>query len=114
MLSRSIWLPPALMALLVQCVSLYGPAAGPGVIALPGSDKVAHVLMFAVPAALLVLAGVRRQLVAVGLVGQAVVSELVQGWVLADRTGDPLDALADLVGLALGLLVTARSGRPAP
>ena len=33
----------------------------------------------------------------------AVVSELVQHWLLADRSGDPRDVVADLVGVALGV-----------
>lgn len=114
---RAVWLPPALTALAVQCVALYGPPAGPDLDAPPGIDKVSHAVMFAVPAALLVLAGVARRLVVPLLVVQALVSEVVQGVAIPGRSGDPFDALANLVGLGLGLLatrrVTASAGPPA-
>lgn len=110
MTSRAVWLPLALTALVVQCVSLYGPPTGPDLPSPAGTDKVAHAVMFAVPAGLLVLAGVRRRLVAAGLVLQALVSEAVQGLFLASRSGDPLDAVADLVGLGVGMALTRRVG----
>jgi VanZ family protein len=38
---------------------------------------------------------------------QAVLSELVQGVFLPHRSGDALDAVADLTGIALGVFVGA-------
>jgi hypothetical protein len=35
----------------------------------------------------------------------AVSSELVQHWLLANRSGDPADVAADLLGVGLGLAV---------
>lgn len=89
-----------LVTLVVQLVGLYAPSA-PGPAGPPGSDKVGHLLAFAVPAALAWLLGARWLVVA--LVGHALVSEPIQGWVAPNRTPDPFDALADLVGVALGV-----------
>jgi hypothetical protein len=38
----------------------------------------------------------------------AVVSELVQHWVLPHRSGDPRDALADAIGVLLATLLVTR------
>jgi len=73
-----------------------GPDTG-----LPGLDKVGHLLMFAAPAALATLLGARWVLVA--LVVHALVSEPLQGWVAPQREADPLDAVADLLGIAAGV-----------
>ena len=42
------------------------------------------------------------------LVAYAITSEVVQALVLADRSGDPLDVVADLLGVAAGWLVARR------
>jgi hypothetical protein len=68
----------------------------------PGGDKVVHVLVFAVPVLLLLLAGAPPRIVLAVLGVHAVASELLQGALLPHRSADPLDALADLVGVALG------------
>jgi hypothetical protein len=81
---------------------------------IPFADKGVHVAIFAVVAA----SGLRARLPLTWLVGllaaQAVVSELVQHWFLANRTGDPLDTVADLVGVAVGVFLgrklAARTG----
>ena len=44
----------------------------------------------------------RSPAVLTAVVGYAVVSEVVQGLLLARRSGDPLDVVADLLGVALG------------
>ena len=77
---------------------------------MPGLDKVGHLLAFALPAAVAGWLGARRVLVL--LVVHALVSEPLQGWLIPTRQPDPLDALADLAGILLGLLV-ARSVRGA-
>lgn len=81
-----------------------------------GSDKVAHVLLFALP----VLAGavaVRRSwLVVSALAVHAPVSEWLQATVLPHRRGDLSDAIADLVGVVVGVVAAAglrRRGRRA-
>lgn len=91
----------AALAVAVQVVVLYAPRA-PGSPLFPGSDKVVHVLVFAVPVLLLLLAGAPVRLVLVVLGLHAVVSEVVQGAVLPGRSADPLDVVADLVGVAVG------------
>jgi VanZ family protein len=105
---RAAWV--LLVVLLVlQAVGLYSAdAPGPG--GVPGLDKVGHLLAFALPAA--VAGWLRSRRVVVLLVVHAVVSEPLQGWLTPARQPDPLDAAADLVGIALGLLL-ARSLRGA-
>ncbi|MEU6855551.1 VanZ family protein [Rothia kristinae] len=103
------WILLALGAafLLVQLYGLYAPAQpdGPdGLLDLPGMDKLAHLGMFALPALFLRAAGVRWRLLAVVFAAHAVLSEVIQGTLLPHRSADPLDALADVVGLSLGLL----------
>ena len=91
-------------AVAVQLVVLYAPSA-PSVSPFPGSDKVVHLLVFLVPVAVALLAGLPPRLVVLLFSAHAVVSELVQHLVLAGRSGDPLDVLADLAGVALGVVV---------
>lgn len=76
-----------------------------------------HLLLFAL------LAGTTRWRFGRGLLGlglvaaYAVVSEIVQGALLTDRSGDPYDVVADLLGALLGWWVAGRllrdSGAPA-
>ena len=94
------------LAVVVQLVVLYSPDGG-GPAPFPQADKVVHLVVFLVPVALAVVAGFRREAVAVVFGAQAVVSEVVQAVFLPHRSGDPLDAVADLTGVALGLLVGA-------
>ena len=61
--------------------------------------------MFLVPVALAVVAGFRRWVVAAVFAAQAVLSEVVQTVFLPHRSGDVLDAVADLTGVALGVVV---------
>ncbi len=83
--------------------------AGPG--PFDGSDKVVHLVLFAL------LAGTTRWRfgpVAAGFAGvaaYAVLSEVVQGLLLTTRSGDPYDACADLLGAALGWLLAGRLRR---
>ncbi|MEO7421680.1 MAG: VanZ family protein [Ornithinibacter sp.] len=109
-------MPVLLVAsLLVQCVVLYAPQ-GPGVSPFPFSDKVVHLVVFAVPAALAVMAGF-RPVVVLGVLGaQAVLSEVIQAEFLPGRSGDPLDAVADLVGVGIAIVagvLLARRGKSA-
>ena len=57
-----------------------------------------------VPAALAVVAGFRRRVVVAVFAAQAVLSEVVQAVLLPHRSGDVVDAVADLTGVALGVL----------
>lgn len=69
----------------------------------PGLDKVAHLAAFAVPAALAHLLGARWVLVL--LVLHALVSEPLQHTIAPARQMDLLDTVADLVGIAVGVLL---------
>ncbi|MEO5608967.1 MAG: VanZ family protein [Ornithinibacter sp.] len=101
----TVVLPVLLVAsLAVQCVALYAPQ-GSGVSPFPLSDKVVHLMIFAMPAVLAVLAGFRPVVVLGALGAQAVLSEVIQGEFLASRSGDPLDVVADLVGVGIGIVV---------
>lgn len=72
----------------------------------PGSDKVQHLLGYAVLAAMAVqlFATLRALLVAgVGLVVMGVLVEVAQGALTTTRVMDAHDALANLLGVVLGL-----------
>lgn len=92
-------------ALVVQLVVLYwpGPVDAGGV---PGLDKVAHAAVFAAAALTGRRAGVPLALLVGGLVLHAVVSEVLQGTLLDARSADPWDAVADLAGIAIGLVAS--------
>lgn len=66
------------------------------------SDKLAHVVLFAVVAVTGLLARVPAPPLVGLLLGNAVVSELVQHWLLPHRSGDVLDSIADVIGVLLG------------
>jgi VanZ family protein len=67
------------------------------------TDKVVHVLLFLAPTVAGLLAGVRPAYVVGLLALHAPVSELVQHYLLPDRSGDLWDAVADLSGVVLGV-----------
>lgn len=107
-------------AFVVQCVGLYGPPGPPSPSGIP-LDKINHVIGFAVPVALFTLARVDWRIIAAAALAQAAASEIVQGMLLPERSGDPLDLLADVVGIGLGFGAAAAwirsrsgpsSGRP--
>lgn len=66
------------------------------------TDKVVHVLLFAVPVVVASWALRTWRGPTLVLALHAPASELIQHYVLPQRSGDPLDAVADLVGVALG------------
>ena len=81
--------------------ALFRPTqAGPSLF--EGADKVAHAVIFLLVAATTRWRFGARVTAAAGVVAYAVVSEVVQGALLAHRSGDPLDVVADLVGAAAG------------
>lgn len=109
------WWLAAALAVGLQLYGLYRPSGPPSDLSLPGLDKVAHMIIFALPV-LLVLLGLRRAealrpgqrakarfwIVPVMFAAHAVISELIQGRFYRHRTGDALDVLADLLGIAVG------------
>ena len=98
------------LALLVSVAVLFTPASGVPT-APPGTDKVVHLLVFAALASTGRWAGVARLPLAVGLVGYAAVSEVVQGTTSLGRSASVADVLADLAGVGLGLLAWEWSAR---
>lgn len=90
-------------AVTLNLVALFAPASG-GVGLLPGSDKLVHVLLFAAVAWPAVRLGLPWPLVAGVLSVHAVGSEIIQHHLIPGRAGDPADVLADLAGVALGVL----------
>jgi uncharacterized membrane protein AbrB (regulator of aidB expression) len=99
------WARAALAAtVLANLVVLYWPrSVSQG--GVPYADKVVHVAIFAVVAIAGLLARVPLGWLVGLLVADAVSSEFLQHWLLANRTGDPLDVVADLVGVAVGVFV---------
>lgn len=97
------------VTVLVQLVVLYAPTApaGPEV---NGLDKVVHVAVFAAVAWAAVRAGLPTWPVAAVLLAHAAVSELVQHYLLPHRDGDVRDAIADAVGVAVGLAAARLPG----
>lgn len=90
------------LALVLQVVVLYAPEVPGPPSPVPHGDKVIHALVFALP---VLVAGLGRRgwwpLVAVVGLVHAPVSEIIQHVVLPQRSGDPWDVVADLVGTAL-------------
>ncbi len=97
---------------LVHLVVLYAPSSpsGGGV---PHLDKAVHVAVFAAVAVCARWCGLPRSPVVVALLAHAVLSEVVQGVLLSGRSADPLDAVADVVGVVLGALVPVPGARRA-
>lgn len=107
----------AALGLVLHLWGLYRDHAPPTLRWFPQVDKLEHLVGFGLPCFLVLLAvhlhaaaagrvprGRTVGLVVALFVLHAVVSELVQGAFYTTRTGDPFDALADVVGTALGLL----------
>ncbi len=111
--ARPVLLAAAAVAVVVQCLVLYAPQA-PGTEPFPNADKVVHATVFLVPALLGLAARLPWRAVAAALAAHAVLSEVVQGVLLPHRSGDPWDAVADLVGVALALLAWWLAGRRRP
>lgn len=101
----------ASIAVLIQLAVLYAPRAPTVETGLP-LDKVAHVVVFAVPVVALVAAGLPWRWVVPGMALHALLSEVLQAAVLSERSGDPADVAADLVGVAMGALLARGRGGP--
>ncbi len=96
-------------AVLLQLVVLYAPSGdGPSV---PFADKLVHFAIFA----LVAWAGRRVGLpvvpLVVALVAHALLSEVLQATLLDERSGDPWDVVADVVGIGVGVLLPSRRAR---
>lgn len=121
----------AVVALAVQFYGLYRVAGPPTPPWFAQADKIEHVLGFALPVFLVLLAlvlrersagrrGPRRMTVRSVLFGfgaQAALSELIQDRLYRSRTGDVLDVAADVTGIVLGWIgyrLAARALDPVP
>jgi hypothetical protein len=109
------------LAVLAHLYGLYRVTGPPTPPWFPHADKLEHLVGFAGPVALVLLAvGLRARslggvlsrractLVAVLFGLHAVVSELAQHFFYTTRSGDPLDALADGLGVLGGVLLARR------
>ncbi|MGJ5590301.1 VanZ family protein [Micrococcus lylae] len=115
------WAMLLLLAVAVHLTVLYLPGeqvpeAG---FQVPGLDKLVHVLAFGVPTFAAVVLG-RSARWSLPFLLHAPVSEWAQASLAAQRSGDPWDVVADVVGVLLGVLAGRRllrrglaAGRPA-
>jgi hypothetical protein len=97
----------------VHLWGLYRPSEPVVTELLPGLDKLFHALGFGIPAVLAVLLFRRSWPLGV-LAAHALVSEVVQGLWIPNRTGDVTDLLADLAGLVPALVLLRRLPSQAP
>ena len=122
--ARSVALVAAALALLAQFWGLYRVTGPPTAPWFPNADKVLHAVGFAVPVFLVLLAiwlgrriRTRTILVVAAIFGvHAVLSEIIQHTFYRERSGDPLDVLADWSGIIVGvcgfLLISRRARQP--
>jgi hypothetical protein len=106
---RQLWLLLFVVVALTHLAALYWPRVsveGP----VAWSDKVVHVLLFALPAAAGLLAGLRPAYLLVPLALHAPLSEALQHFVLPNRSGDAWDAVADLSGVVVGVTLAVVGG----
>ncbi|MGC0364953.1 VanZ family protein [Rhodococcus sp. 27YEA15] len=101
---------PLAVAIAVSLVMLFSPGS-----AVPSSpentDKITHILMFAVLAITSVHARIPRWITALWLAGYALVSEVLQAALPISRSGDLADAAADIVGVGIGISITVLVSR---
>ncbi|GAB2844059.1 hypothetical protein GCM10027200_50350 [Lentzea nigeriaca] len=103
---------PFVTAALLSVVVLFTPESGVPT-APPGTDKVIHTLLFALLAYTGLYAKISRILPL--LVVYAGVSEVLQQLITPlHRSGDVLDALVDVLGIALGWFTWTRIRRRGP
>ena len=95
-------------ALLVQLVVLYVPRGLDSDV--PYADKVVHVAIFAAAVWTGRRIGLPTVVLALIFGMHAVVSELLQSALLAERSGTVSDVIANLVGVAVGLALPTRGG----
>ena len=108
----------AVLAVVLQLWGLYRVAGPSQPSWFPFADKFQHAVGFALPVLLILLAVAMRGIfgwqwpsvlltaLVVGIfAAHAVVSEVIQHLWYRHRTGDPLDVIADWVGIAIGVLV---------
>ena len=114
---RQLAVVPWIVAGLAVAVHLWGlyttSPPDPGAWSFPGMDKLAHVVLFALPTWALLRVVPNQWFALVPMLVHVPVSELVQANLLVGRGGEWWDAAADLVGIAVGWWTT-RSTRDEP
>ncbi|MFT3862598.1 hypothetical protein [Micropruina sp.] len=88
------------LALIAHLYGLYTPGEPGASEWFPNSDKVLHFFGFAAPTLLAMLV-VRHWWPALVFAAHAVISELVQAWLLPGRDGDIWDVAADVSGVVV-------------
>ena len=102
---RGGWRAAAAVALVVQVLVLYAPEVPAAPIGVPGADKVAHLAVFAAVTLTALRAGIApAPVLGLGVV-HAVLSEVIQHALLPGRSGDPADAVADVLGVLAGVVL---------
>lgn len=105
---RRVWSAAFVTAVLVNLVLLYWPrtvSAG----GVPQLDKLVHLGSFALLAWTGLRASLPVRVLLPALALHAVLSEVVQGTLLARRSGEPADGVADLLGVLVGWLAARAS-----
>ena len=103
-------LAPFAAVVLVSFVVLFSPESGIPSTLPPGIDKVIHLALFTALAWTGRRAGLPVVGLAIGLVTYAVGSEVLQGALPIGRNPDPVDAVVDTAGIAVGLIAARWSG----
>ncbi len=106
-----LWRAGFVLACLIHLYGLYAPRQAGSGVDFPSADKLAHLALFGSVAYLGLRVGVPARWLLPVLAANAVISELVQHYLLPLRSGDPLDAVADLCGVALGAFLGFRALR---
>lgn len=101
------------VAVLISAFVFFLPASGVP-IAPPGVDKLVHGSVFALLALTGRWAGVGLPALGAGLLAYAVGSEVLQGVLPLGRSASAGDALADVLGAVLGLLLWRIAGERRP
>lgn len=108
----------AVVALGVQFYGLYRLMGPPTPPRFPNADKLEHLLGFGLPVFLILvtlnlrrrargragLSGLAIAVVAAIFVAHAALSEIIQHTLYVTRSGDPRDAVADTIGVTLGVI----------
>jgi len=99
------------VVLVVHVVGIYLPGSPDGSLELPGVpgvDKLIHASLFGLPLYLLAVLTRRIWLWAGFFAAMAGISEVIQWRFIPYRDGDVWDAVADLVGIAIAVLLLLR------
>ncbi|WP_020576058.1 hypothetical protein [Actinopolymorpha alba] len=103
-MARVAWWAAFVLACGLNLFGLYAPTQpGPAMFVLPHADKLAHLMIFGAVAWTGRQVRLNGWLLGGVLVVHAVTSEIIQGALLPQRSGEVGDLVADLVGIALGL-----------